>query len=149
MTGKQLGPLARRFGYTIAVFCNAFMLWIFHNLLPWQTPYLTAGWLKVLPAADLSLAANIVANAAYIIYDGYRFRKITEAATNIFGLWFMYTLYTVYPFDTSTIPQFDWMIQFCVITAIFATAAGILGNTIKAVRGKKQKKPKNEEELIH
>ncbi|UCC78015.1 MAG: hypothetical protein JSW37_06520 [Anaerolineales bacterium] len=101
MSARKRAPRgARIFGYAVALVVNLVMWYVFHNLQRWNLPFiLVEEFAQVLPAADLSLWANIVVNALWMVYDPRPFRRVGQAALNLPALNSVYAFYRVFPFD--------------------------------------------------
>jgi hypothetical protein len=92
----------RRIGYGVAIAVNAAMVVFVNNILDWGWfGWLTEDLNDVLPLINLSLAASIVANAAYIANDGPVFKGIIELVVNAISLIVVIRLLQVFPFDFS------------------------------------------------
>lgn len=131
----------KRIDYTAAIIVNLLLLYAAHNLLAWNTPYITAEYERCLLAIDLSFAANVLANGIYLFYDKKIIRGIGRIILNLIGLNFIYTLYMVYPFDFSTMPQLDSAAQIAFITGIIGIVLGTIMEALKLLPDKKPTSP--------
>jgi hypothetical protein len=105
----QLSSLpARRFGYSVAIAVNIFMLWIMNNLLEWGWPsWLTSEFDQVLPIINVSIVATIIVNLAYVVYDTAWFKSMLQVGLLVVSLVATVRLYQVFPFDFSAY-SFNW-----------------------------------------
>lgn len=92
----------RRIGYGVAIVVNVAMLIVVNNVLDWGWfAWLTEELNDVLPIVNLSLAASIVANAAYFVNDGPAIKGLLELVVNAISLLATIRLLQVFPFDFS------------------------------------------------
>ncbi len=96
---REAGTAARRFGYLIAIAVNAAMIYAFHSVLEWGVPFVTESFTDILWAFDLSMGAQVAANALYLSYDPRWLRRLVSIVLNSLSFLATYTLWRVFPLD--------------------------------------------------
>lgn len=127
---------ARRIGYGVAIVVNVAMLVVVNNILDWGWfGWLTEDFNDVLPLINLSLAASMVSNAAYIANDGRVFKGIVELVVNTISLVAIIRLLQVFPFDFSAYSStWETVTRSILIVAIVGTSLALLAQLAKLVR---------------
>ena len=118
-------PSGRRLGYVIAIAINLLVLWIVHSVANWGLSFITASWPQVIWAFNLSIGATIVANTAFLVYDGAWFKHLVQMVLNLLGIVVIVTLFRVFPFDFGS----EWVNQL----ARLALVLGLLGTVIAVI----------------
>jgi hypothetical protein len=94
---------ARRAGYCIAIAFSAAILFVLNGWPGWQAmPFLTSDMNQVLWLVNLSLAAGITANVAYVAYDPPWLKSLGDLATTGIGLAAAILIWQVFPFNLSS-----------------------------------------------
>ncbi len=127
----------KRAGYVIAIIINAAMLVVVNSILDWDVlPFLTQDFTRVLPLLNVSLAATIVANVAFLLFDPDWFVSLCRMVLNAVGIAVGGLFLTVFPFDFSAYPGFDWALlaKVMIILGIVGTSIGLIAETVKLVR---------------
>lgn len=127
---------ARRFGYGVAIAMNVVGMVVVNNLLDWDwIPFLTDEFSKLLPIVNVSFAANIAANAAYMVHDSARFKSISQLGLNAISLVAIVRTLQVFPFDF-TEHSFNWSLvaRIVLIVGIVGTVAGSVVELVKLSR---------------
>jgi hypothetical protein len=96
---RDRGHAGRRAGYVAAVIVNFIMIYVFHNLLRWDAPFLTEDWTAVLPYIDASIWGTIAANVAWMFYDARWFRRLAQIGLNLLGFRVVWAMFTIFPFE--------------------------------------------------
>ena len=128
---------AKRVGYLAAAACSAVLLWVSHQLLDWGWPaFLTDDFRQVLGLVTASLVVSIVVNLALALYDGGRFRALTELVTSAFGLLVLLRVLEVFPFDFGSYAT-DWSghAHGLLILLIAVTGLAMVVNLVTLVAG--------------
>lgn len=96
-------------GLVLIIFLNYFNQYVAYY------QYENAGWLRYpvltqefnswLPILTTTLICLILGHIILIIYDRYVLREITVIALNLFGLWTVGALLSIFPFDFRVIPN--------------------------------------------
>jgi hypothetical protein len=126
----------RKIDYVVAIVVNVGLLYAANNLLAWNPAYITAKYADCLWAINLSGIANLAANTIFLFHDKSRFKGIAQIILNIIGLNFIYTLYTVYPFDFSSLPDLDQAAKIAFITGIMGIVLSTIIEAVKLIPGK-------------
>ena len=127
---------ARRFGYTVAAAINAVLLFIAVNLtdLGWFG-FITDEWDGVVRPLAIALGAALVANIAYVIYDGKTFKSTVQLLLAALNIWATLRVLDVFPFDFSVHPV-DWspLVRLLLIVAIVGTVVGAIVEVVRLTR---------------
>ena len=126
---------ARRIGYGVAVVVNVIGLVIVNNILDWGwLSWLTEDFETLLPIINLSLAASIVVNLAYITYDSKWFKALCEIGLATISLLVAIRTWRVFPFDFSAY-SFNWegVTRAILGFAIFGLSVALLVNVVKLI----------------
>jgi hypothetical protein len=93
---------ARRTGYSFAIVFSTAMLVVLNVAPGWQAiPFLTSDTTQVLWLVNLSIAAGIAANLAYLAYDPPWLKSLGDLVTTGIGLAAAIRVWQVFPFDLS------------------------------------------------
>ncbi len=138
--GTTPARAGHRAGYVVAVAVNAALLYVVNNLLAWDVlPFLTDEFAQVLPLLNFSLAATIVFNALYVIYDGRWFKSTSQIVLLGISMAVTVRLYRVFPFDFSAYAV-DWALvtRSVLIVAMFGVGVAIVVELGKLIFGSAQ-----------
>ncbi|MDH5371489.1 MAG: hypothetical protein OEX97_00950 [Acidimicrobiia bacterium] len=132
---KRIEPsgAARRFGFVIAAAINGALLFAVNNVLTWDVlPFLTEEFEDVVPLITLSLAAAIVANLIYVVFDPKWFKSLTQIGLAGISMAATVRLYRVFPFDFSAY-DFGWepIARGILIIAIVGIAISVVAEAVK------------------
>lgn len=122
----NLGPGARRFGYSLAIVLNAVALWVVHQLVGWGWPgFLTGAFSEVLPLLSASLVASIVVNLVFLARDRGRIRALGDLTTSAFGIAVSLQLLRVFPVDFSGYDHdWAWLVRVVLLVGMIGSAIG-------------------------
>jgi hypothetical protein len=130
-------PVAvRRTGYVIAAVINAVMLYLINVSPGWAVlPFLTADTERVLPLVNLALAANVVVNLVYLVYDARWCTALGNLVTAVAGLASAIRVLRVFPFDFSGY-AFDWtaLVRVVLIVGVAGTGLAVVVQFVTVVR---------------
>ncbi len=118
----------RRTGYVVAVVLDAAMLYVVNAHPGWKAvPFLTGSFVSVLTLVNLSIAASLVANLAYLGYDPRWFTAGCQAALSGISLAVSARLLVVFPFDFSTY-SLDWALltRMLLCVAVVGSLIGVI-----------------------
>jgi hypothetical protein len=135
MSEERAPSAGRRIGYVVAIAVNVAGLIVVNNVLDWGWfPWLTEDFGDILPILNVSLAASIAANAAYLAFDPRWFKAIAELALLSISLAVTIRMLQVFPFDFSSY-DFSWEVvaRSLLGLAIFGIVAGILAQIVQLV----------------
>lgn len=126
----------RRIGYGVALALNVAMLVIANNVLDWGWfGWLTEEFNDVLPLINLSLAASIVANAAYLVNDSPAFKGLLELVVNTISLIATIRLLQVFPFDFSNYSStWETVARGILIAAIVGVSIALLVQLVQLLQ---------------
>lgn len=118
-SSQQIG---QRIGYFIAVIINGALLVVL-NLNPgWEYfSFLTPAFADVLAIVNISIAANLLANAIYGLYDAPRFKSSVQCVLLLIGSAVSLRLLAIFPFDVNSF----WSITIKVVLLLGAVGSAI------------------------
>lgn len=124
---------SRRVGYVVAALVNAVLIYLVNVWPGWQAvPFLTEGMDDVLAVVNLSLAATVVVNTAYLVYDPTWFTAAGQVVLSAIALAVAIRLLQVFPFDFSAYAV-DWELVTRVVLG-FAVLGSVVGVVVSLVR---------------
>jgi hypothetical protein len=126
------GGAASRAGYVAAIVANLVLLYVFNNLLNWGVPFLTDSFAAVVVFFNWSFVATIVANAAFLFYDGRWFGHLARMAINVFGFVAVLALFTIFPFDFP-VGAWDIVGRIVLVLAMVGIAIGTIVELVKLI----------------
>lgn len=132
----QAGPRSNRLEYIVAIVVNVLVLVIANEILSWGIlPFLTSDFRQVLPLFNISLGVTIAANIAFLFFDPDWFKAPLRAVLNAIGLAVVVRFLTVFPFDFSAYPGFNWLVlaKVFLILGIVGCAIGIIAEAVRFV----------------
>jgi len=124
---------ARRTGYGLAVVFSTAMLIVLNAAPGWQAiPFVTSDTTQVLWLVNLSIAAGIVANATYLVYDPPWLKSLGDLVTTGIGLAAAIRVWQVFPFDLSA----GWSagVRALLVVAIAGSCIALLAQIITLAR---------------
>ena len=124
---------SRRVGYAIAIAVNIGLLVVVLNLVSWGWfPWLTEEFDEVVPYLVASIAATMLVNAAYFVFDPPWFKSLTELGTLVLSMIATVRLLGVFPFDFSAY-EFPWgtLARSILGLAIFGIAVAMIAQLAK------------------
>lgn len=136
-TRSRRSVRGRRTGYVVAALVDAALLYAVNRWPGWQSlGFLTEDTREVLGLVNASLLVGLVANLAYLVHDGPRFRALGDLAVTSVGLLAAVRVWRVFPFDFAD-TAFDWakVARVLLALAIVGSAIGILSQVGRLVRG--------------
>jgi hypothetical protein len=124
--------VGRRAGYVAAIVCNALFYFIVHNARAWGVPFLTPAFDDVLPAIEFSIAASMVGNALFIVYDARWFRHLGQAVLNTIALVVTGLIYRVFPFAFGA-PAWDAIASLTLLALMLALLIAVIVSAVQLV----------------
>lgn len=133
---RRRSRAARRFGYLVAAGANVLIFYLANISPGWQAvPFLTDGVEQVLGLFNLSLAAGVVANLLFVLYDGAWFRAAWDLVLSVISLALSLQVYRVFPFDFSGLSyDLTGLMRFLVVLGVIGSAIGLLAAGVRFVR---------------
>lgn len=139
---KEKSPGARRLGYLIAIVVNVILLYLFNYWVPAQDfrVLLEDKYFQILPVLNFSIWLTIGINILQLAVDPFWLRVSLKTVQNAVGIYFMYLLFVVFPFDLTPMLGGAWNIYFRYIflLAAIATLIGTVIELVKAVASDKR-----------
>ncbi|MCR6492501.1 hypothetical protein [Cellulomonas sp. P24] len=135
-TVRRPGPVARRFGYVVAIAVNAAILYAANVWPGWDAvPFLTSATDQVLGLVNASIVVSIVANVVYLMSDPRWLKALGDVATTAVGLAALVQIRAVFPF-AFTHGRVDWdlVTNVVLVVAIVGSAIGIVAALVTFVR---------------
>lgn len=118
----------RRAGYLIAIAINVTILYAINRWPGWDAvPFLTADTVLVLGWVNVSIAAGIAANFAYLAYDAPWFKALGDLITTGVGLCALIRIWQVFPVDAAA----PWPVVARVFLVV-AIGGSIIGLIVQA-----------------
>ena len=119
-------------GYLVAIAVSAGIVFVLNNLLAWDiVPFLTDDFEQLLPIINASLAATIIVNFIWILYDAAWIRSTGQIILNVTSIAVLTLTLRVFPFDFSPY-SFDWaslsriIIAFLIVALVIATIVEVV-----------------------
>ena len=124
------GPVARRFGYSVAIAVNLAMLFLVNSAPGWDAlPFLSGETTEVLVWVNASFLVGVAANLVYLVHDPLWLRSLGDVLTAAFGIVVMVRVWQVFPF-TEDVTSTGWGDLVHVVLAV-----GIAGSVIGIATG--------------
>jgi len=118
----------RRLGYGIGVLVNVALLYAVNIWPGWEAvPFLTADTASVLALVNLSIVANLAANAVYLVYDVAWLKALGTILTTTVGMITLVRIWQVFPFDFGS-SSINWQLATRILLII-----GIIGSDIAII----------------
>lgn len=133
----------KKIGYLVAIIVSVFLIYVINNLLNWHIPFLTNNFIVCLPLFTISLSANIMANAVFIIYEEKWFKKIAEIILNVISIILLYTFYKIFPLSFNLVIYerlARGFILFITVVLFIAIAVEVIEFIVEASKIKKIEK---------
>jgi hypothetical protein len=135
-TRRRAGPVARRFGYLVAVAVNLAVLFLANRWPGWDAvPFLTDETEDVIGIFNVSVVVSAAANALYFVFDRQWLKAIGDLVTTVFGVVVMVAVWRVWPFDFDD----DWsgwglLFHLLLLVGIVGSAIAVLTTPVKLAR---------------
>ncbi len=125
----------KRFGYVVAIGCNAVGIYIVHHLLDWGWPrFLTDQFDDVLPLITVSFVYGMVTNAMFVVYDHQWFKSLANVGGSVIAFVITLRLFQVYPFDFSGYAvNWSWAVTTLLIIGMVVTAIAAVAESVRVV----------------
>lgn len=91
------------FGYLASIVFNGALLYTVNHLLVWNVPFLAFSFQKVLPMANFAIGAALFSNFLLMLDDEGKFASFLRIIQKLFGIFFVYGLLSVFPFNLSIV----------------------------------------------
>lgn len=130
-------PVARRFGYTVAVVVDLALLFVLNQSPGWDVlPFLSDETTEVLGWVNASLLAGAVANLVYVTHDPVWLRAAGEALTTSIGIVAIVRIWQVYPFTADvTGSTWDLVARTVLAVALVGSAIAVVTALVAFARG--------------
>ncbi len=117
---------------------SAIWLFIANNLVKWGFPILTDNWDQVLRVVNITATATIIAWVVLIILHIRPIFFTGKTLIDGLNIWGMWVTLSVFPFDFSVWPGWDWLdivLQIVLWIGIIGTAIAIVIRTVRFLIG--------------
>lgn len=130
-------PVARRFGYTVAVVVDLALLFVLNQSPGWDVlPFLSDETTEVLGWVNASLLAGAVANLVYVTHDPVWLQAAGEALTTSIGIVAIVRIWQVYPFTADvTGSTWDLVARTVLAVALVGSAIAVVTALVAFARG--------------
>lgn len=91
--------------YFMAIIADSLFFYVFNHLFDWNIFFLTFDFQKVLPSINLAIGVAIFCNILLIFDNEGKFGNFLRLVKSLFGIFFAYTVYRVFPFDLTSLPN--------------------------------------------
>ncbi len=98
---KRKRKPAKKSVFIISIIFNLIAWYLFFNLSSWNVPFLTKNYELILPTVKFCLSVSILGDFLLLLYFERKFKNLVRVFQGVFGLIFVFKLYTVYPFNFS------------------------------------------------
>ena len=135
-TRRRAGPVARRFGYLVAVAADLAVLYLANRWPGWDAvPFLTDETEDVIGIFNASVVVSLVVHTTYFIVDPLWLKAVGDLVTTMFGILVMGAVWRVWPFDFDD----DWsgwglLFHLLLLVGIVGSAIAALTTPAKLVR---------------
>jgi hypothetical protein len=132
---KENRKKPRKSEYVLAIIANFILFYILNNLLSWNVGFVTSSFQDCLLAINMSIAATVIGNILLFAYDPRWFRHLFQFAYDLFGLYAVYTLYRIFPFNFG---QTFWneAAKIALILGIIGVVIGLIVKLVKLILNK-------------
>jgi hypothetical protein len=111
---------------------SAALIFVFNNLLNWGAPFVTDSFGVCLWPINLSLAATLIANGAFLVYDPAWFRHLVQLTLNIVAFAALMTIYVIFPLDFAG-ANWEPVARLVLVVAMVGTAIGFVVELTKLI----------------
>lgn len=126
--------------YIIAIIVNIILWYVLHQLENWNLFFITERFSGVLWAFELSLAATIIANTLFMVYDPAWFRHISHIVLNGISIFTTFIIYWVFPFDFG-LGIWNQLVRLALLVAMFGMSVAIIVDFFKLILGREEGQP--------
>lgn len=137
---KPKSPVARRFGYLIAIVFTVLFLWIINNFQEWGWTFITSDWSQVDQIVHWSIYLSLIVYGMFILYDQKPFYFFGRLAMDGFSIYVGIRMYQVFPFDFNEFwGGWEWMnilFPWIIILGIVGGGIAIIVRAVRFVTGK-------------
>lgn len=129
------GPASRRFGHLVGAAVNGLLLYLINRNPGWDAvPFLTDATTQVLGLVNASIAASLVANLLYVLWDPLWLRALGDLVTTSVGVVAMVRIWQVWPIDFAAGSAWDVVARILVGIGIAGGLIGIVASVGRFTR---------------
>jgi hypothetical protein len=131
---RRPSRIARSAGYTVAAIINTALLYAVNVHPGWPAvPFLTDDTTQVLSLLNLSLAAGVLADLTYAVYDAPWWKGLGDLVTTALTLAVLVRLWTVFPFAFAG-ADLDWgqVVRVVLVVSMIGTAVAVVVQLVAA-----------------
>ncbi len=130
--GPRQGTASRRFGYVVGAAVNALLLYLVNRNPGWQAvPFLTAETTEVLGLVNASIAAGLVANLVYVVWDPPWLKALGDLVTTFVGVLASVRIWQVWPLDLPAASAWDVVARVACGLAVVGGLIGIVASLVR------------------
>jgi len=113
-------------------------LYVANSIPSWHIPVITNAYLLYLPYANMAIIGTCIVKILMHLSPWYRLQRVFEGITELIGIFSLYMLLTIFPFDFTPINRIEinTLLQFAFIIAIIALCIAFLLTCFRILRGK-------------
>lgn len=121
-----------KLGYIIAIGVNLGLWYAAKNIAQGSFVFMK-DVSRVLSVFNLSVAVNALGNFIFLFYDQGKFKNLVKVAINLVGMFFIYKLYTVFPFDFSSYSNsttLDLVVKMALLVSVIGMGVATIIETL-------------------
>nr|WP_255772541.1 hypothetical protein [Methanothermobacter sp. K4] len=118
--------------FVFGIIVNIILLYIVNSVMNWNLSFITESFRGLIPLFNVVIAANLIANAALIIYRKQWLWTFTQIILSALGYLMVSSLYSVFPFTFRNIYVF-YSVKFALLVAMVVMAVAVFLHGLKFV----------------
>jgi len=118
--------------FVFGIIANIILLYIVNSVMSWNLSFVAESFRGLIPLFNIVIAANLIANAALIIYREQWFWTSTQIVLSALGYLMVSSLYSDFPFTFRNIYVFH-SVKFGLLLAMVFMAVAVFLHGLKFV----------------
>jgi len=118
--------------FIVSIMVNIILIYIVNSVMTWNLSFLAESFRGLIPLFNVVIAANLIANAALIIYREQWLWTFTQIVLSALGYLLVSSLYSVFPFTFRNIYVF-YSVKLGLLVAMMAMAVLVFLHGLKFV----------------
>ncbi|WP_370004398.1 hypothetical protein [Methanothermobacter sp. KEPCO 2] len=118
--------------FIAGIMVNIILLYIVNSVMTWNLSFVAESFRGLIPLFNVVIAANLIANAALIIYTEQWLWTFTQIVLSALGYLLVSSLYSVFPFTFRNIYVF-YSVKFGLLVAMVVMAVAVFLHGLKFV----------------
>lgn len=118
--------------FIVSIIVNIILLYIVNSVMTWNLSFVAESFRGLIPLFNVVIAANLIANAALIIYRKQWLWTFTQIVLSALGYLLVSSLYSVFPFTFRNIYVF-YSVKFGLLVAMVVMAVAVFLHGLKFV----------------